>query len=265
MPGVEHGSGVNDTNAESGRCRETRGEPRIGRFDRAWNSENGRTNPARTGWQELRNLFSKLKFGQKYNTKWHLTTWTDCENEPEFDQQRLATTREGAIAVGMGSRALVDRESLTVRARCHSGRGWQPKPRGVRRSRYAMICEAGASRGAFPSGSLGTRKNEPEFDQQRLAITREGAIAVGMGSWALVDRESLTVRARCHRGRGWQPKPRGVRRSRYAMKCETGASRGAFPSGSLGTSGSIVPRTPKMDERTRRASGGKNCVTCFPN
>ena len=40
-------------------------EPRIGQFDRAWNSENGRTNPARPGWQEMRNLFSRLKFGQK--------------------------------------------------------------------------------------------------------------------------------------------------------------------------------------------------------
>ena len=32
----------------------------------------------RTGWQEMRNLFSRLKFGQKCKTKWHLTTWTDC-------------------------------------------------------------------------------------------------------------------------------------------------------------------------------------------
>jgi hypothetical protein len=132
--------GASTTRTRNPGDAERRGEPRIGRFDRASNSENGRTNPARTGWQELRNLFSKLKFGQKYSTKWHLTTWTDCENEPEL----LAITREGAIAVGMGSPALVDRESLTVLARCHSGRGWQPKPRGVRRSRHAKICEAGA-------------------------------------------------------------------------------------------------------------------------
>ena len=32
----------------------------------------------RVGWQEMRNLLSKLKFGQKYKTKWHLTMWTDC-------------------------------------------------------------------------------------------------------------------------------------------------------------------------------------------
>ena len=29
------------------------------------------------------------------------------------------------------------------------------------------------------------------------------------------------------------------------------------------SAGSIVPGTPKMDERTRRASGGKKCITCF--
>ena len=61
-----------------GDAERERAEPRIRRFDRARNSENGRTNPARIGWQEMRNLFSKLKFGQKYKTNWHLTTWTDC-------------------------------------------------------------------------------------------------------------------------------------------------------------------------------------------
>ncbi len=211
-------------------------------------------------WQEIRNLFHILRFDQNHKTSWRLTTWTDCENGPELDQQRPTITREGAIAAGMGSRVLVDRESLTVRARCHSGRGWQPKPRGVRRSCYAVICEAGAwergsgsfircvpkrelgneeagaSYGASPSGSLGTRK--------------AGASYGAFPSGSFGTRKALTGRARCHSGRGWQPKPGGVRRSRYAMRSEAGAwergsgslgtrkagaSHGASPSGSVGT------------------------------
>ena len=113
-------------------------------FDLAWHSDNGRTNPAHITWQEIHNLFYILRFDQKHRTNWHLTTWPDCAKRTRARSTRQAITREGASAVGMGSRASVDRESLKVRARCHSGRGWQRKPRGVRRSRYAMICEAGA-------------------------------------------------------------------------------------------------------------------------
>jgi hypothetical protein len=36
------------------------------------------TNPARIGWQEMRNLFYILRFDQKHKTNWHLTTWMDC-------------------------------------------------------------------------------------------------------------------------------------------------------------------------------------------
>ena len=78
MPGVDHGSGINDMSPESGRRRERRAEPKIRRFDRARNSENARTNPPRIGWQEIHNLFYILRFDQKHKTNWHLTTWTDC-------------------------------------------------------------------------------------------------------------------------------------------------------------------------------------------
>jgi hypothetical protein len=68
---LEHGSGVNDT-PESGRRRENTEGANYRRFDRAWNSENGRTNPARIGWQDLRNLFYRLRFGEKTKTNWDL-------------------------------------------------------------------------------------------------------------------------------------------------------------------------------------------------
>ena len=47
-------------------------------FDRAGNTENGRTNPPRMRWREGPNLFHILRFNQKYKTNWRLTTWTDC-------------------------------------------------------------------------------------------------------------------------------------------------------------------------------------------
>ena len=56
----------------------TQAEPRIRRVDRAWKSENGRTNPARIGWKEMHNLFCTMRFGRRTKTNWHLTTWTDC-------------------------------------------------------------------------------------------------------------------------------------------------------------------------------------------
>jgi hypothetical protein len=37
-----------------------------------------RTNPSRVRWQEMHNLFWKLRFDQKSKTEWHLTTWTEC-------------------------------------------------------------------------------------------------------------------------------------------------------------------------------------------
>jgi hypothetical protein len=54
--------------------------PKIRRFDRPWNSENGRTNLARIGWQEMSNLFYTLRLDQKQKTTWHLTTWSDFAN-----------------------------------------------------------------------------------------------------------------------------------------------------------------------------------------
>ena len=42
--------------------------PKIRRFDRASNSENGRTNLPRTGWQEIHNLFYILRFDRKHKT-----------------------------------------------------------------------------------------------------------------------------------------------------------------------------------------------------
>jgi hypothetical protein len=56
----------------------TQAELRIRRVDRAWKSENGRTNPARIGWKEMHNLFCTMRFGRRTKTNWHLTTWTDC-------------------------------------------------------------------------------------------------------------------------------------------------------------------------------------------
>ena len=77
----EEGQGINETKRNrTGRDGQTaRAEARMRWFDREQNSENGRMNPPRIRWQEMRNLFSKLEFDQKYKTNWHLTTWTDCE------------------------------------------------------------------------------------------------------------------------------------------------------------------------------------------
>ena len=150
-------------------------------FDRARHSENARTNPPRMRWQEIHNLFYILRFDQKHKTNWHLTTWPDCENEPELDQQRLAITREGAsVLEWVRGRCSIENRSKYVRD-VTVGEDGSRNREGPGDSRYAMICEAGASHGAYPSGSLGTRK-------------------------------SLTVRARCQTGRRWQQKPRGVRR-----------------------------------------------------
>jgi hypothetical protein len=71
MAGVGRGRGINDTPESRRRGENTEGA-NYRRFDLAWNSENARTNPARIGWQDLRNLFYRLIFGQKTKTNWGL-------------------------------------------------------------------------------------------------------------------------------------------------------------------------------------------------
>jgi hypothetical protein len=73
-------------------------------------------------------------------------------------------------------RALIDRESVTLRARRRFGRGWEPNRRAVRRSRHAIRCEAGASHDAFPSGSLGTRNGVTLGPRKSLSTVRDQAL-----------------------------------------------------------------------------------------
>ena len=93
------------------------------RFDRARNSENARTKPMRIGWQEIRNLFCILRFDQKHRTNWHLTTWPDWRERSQTRPPGPRDHGEGGSVVETGARALVDQESVTLRASRCFGRG----------------------------------------------------------------------------------------------------------------------------------------------
>ena len=72
MPAVERGTGSHRHEPGIGRRPETERSQELGGSIVPRNSENARTNLACVRWQEMRNLFSKLKFGQKYKTNWGL-------------------------------------------------------------------------------------------------------------------------------------------------------------------------------------------------
>jgi WD40 repeat protein len=78
-----------------------RAEPKIRRFDRGRNSENGRTNPTPIRWQGIHKLFCKRRFGRKTKTNWRLTTWTDCGKRTSGAGADVSTGRElGAPLTG---------------------------------------------------------------------------------------------------------------------------------------------------------------------
>jgi hypothetical protein len=138
-------------------------------------------------------------------------------------------------------RALVDRESVTQCARRCFGRGWEPNTRGVRRSRHAMICEAGASRDAFPSGSLGTRN---VVTSSLIGLTK--SLRSSNAGWTIMRPKDRLLRcfSRASRGRNLGPRTASERCLSSITEPE---SRGSRWSG-----GGLVARRYRGD----RAGGG---------
>ena len=141
------------------------------------------------------------------------------QNEPELDQQCLEITREGGSIHADGTRRVpateitrkggtlvewlrgrwsIDNRSHYVRDVALGADGSRIRE-GVRRSRHAMICEAGASHDAFPSGSLGMRNVVTSAPLRKSRSTVRGPALTSWPRWRDAAIGSASHRCNEHR------------------------------------------------------------------